>query len=341
MSTVKQAVIMVGGKGTRLLPLTLTRPKPILPVDDKPCLWYLMRSLAQAGVKEIILACGYRSEQLMDAIGDGSDLGVKVEYSFEDEPMGTAGAMKLVEDRLDDVFVAANGDVFADIDVEDQIRTHFESKASITISLVPVPNPCEFGTALVEDDGRISRFIDKPRPEEVLSNLINAGVYVVNKEVLGFVPEGQFCDFSMHIFPRVLQEGMRIQGFSLSGTWMDVGRPRDLLNANLDIARRYGHGSGEISGSDVKGEYYAGNGSKVVDSVLNDAVISEGSMIFGSELSNVLIMGSCNIDSAHIQDSIIGEGCRIGKGSDIRNAVIADGTEIPPGTRIDEGREVR
>lgn len=190
MTSVKQAVIMVGGKGTRLLPLTKNKPKPILSVDDKPCLWYLMRSFASAGIEEIILACGYRSQQLVDAIGDGSDLGIRVRYSFEDEPLGTAGAMKMVEDSLDEVFVAANGDVFADIDVIGQIEAHTSSGAAITISLIPVENPCEFGTALVEEDGRISRFIDKPRPEEVLSNLINAGVYVVNRDVLRYVPAG-------------------------------------------------------------------------------------------------------------------------------------------------------
>ena len=332
---------MVGGKGTRLLPLTKNKPKPILSVDDKPCLWYLLRSFASAGIDDVILACGYRSEQLVDAIGDGSDLGIRIRYSFEDEPMGTAGAMKLVENLLDDVFVAANGDVFADIDVSGQIQAHNESGASITISLIPVPNPCEFGTALVEDDGRISRFIDKPRPEEVLSNLINAGVYVVNKDVLRFVPEREFCDFSMHIFPRVLEEGLRIQGFPLRGIWMDVGRPRDLLRANQSIAERYGRGEGYISDSSISGSCYVGRDAHVSDSVLMDAIVSSGSDVRQSVLGNVLIMASCTIEGAHIQDSIIGESCVIGPGSDIRNSVLEDGMVIGPGTVLDEGRDVR
>ena len=186
---VRQAVVMVGGKGTRLLPLTETRPKIILPVADRPCLWYLLRSLARAGIEEVILACGYKSEQMREAIGDGSDLGLSIIYSYEDEPLGTGGAMKLVEDRLDDVFVAANGDVFASIDVASEIREHIDSGASVTISLTPVDNPCEFGIARVQPDGRITEFKEKPKPEEVFSNLINAGVYVLNRSVLGYVPE--------------------------------------------------------------------------------------------------------------------------------------------------------
>lgn len=179
---------MVGGKGTRLLPLTKNKPKPILSVNDRPCLWYLIKSFVNAGIEHVILACGYRSEELITAIGDGSDLGIRITYSFESTPLGTAGAMKLIEDQLDDVFVASNGDVFADIQMAEQIQTHLDTGSDVTISLTRVDNPCEYGTALVEDDGRITRFMDKPKPEEVLSDMINAGVYVVNKEVLRFVP---------------------------------------------------------------------------------------------------------------------------------------------------------
>jgi Nucleoside-diphosphate-sugar pyrophosphorylase involved in lipopolysaccharide biosynthesis/translation initiation factor 2B, gamma/epsilon subunits (eIF-2Bgamma/eIF-2Bepsilon) len=188
MGKVRQAVIMVGGKGTRLRPLTDTCPKPILPVLDRPCLDYLVESLAKGGVEEIILACGYRSEQVPLAIGDGSDRNISIEYSYEDVPMGTAGAIKILEDRLDDVFIGVNGDMFAEIDVKKQIDEHFSSGACITIALTPVENPCEFGIARVDETGRILEFKEKPKPEEVFSNLINAGLYVVNKDVMKLVP---------------------------------------------------------------------------------------------------------------------------------------------------------
>ena len=261
---VRQAVVMVGGKGTRLLPLTETRPKIILPVADRPCLWYLLRSLARAGIEEVILACGYKSEQMREAIGDGSDLGLSIIYSYEDEPLGTGGAMKLVEDRLDDVFVAANGDVFASIDVASEIREHIETGASVTISLTPVENPCEFGIARVKPDGRITEFKEKPRPEEVFSNLINAGVYVLNRSVLDYVPERTFYDFSKDLVPRLMADGHRIQGFQIDGIWMDVGRPHDLLGANLAVASaEYADSDWATGGSEIDGPFYMGAGSDV------------------------------------------------------------------------------
>ena len=151
---VRQAVLMVGGKGTRLLPLTENKPKPMLSVADRPCIWYLIRSMARAGIEEVILGCGYKPG-MMEALGDGSDLGVSIVYSYEDEPRGTAGAMKIVQNRLDDTFVAANGDVFADLDVAGEIERHIEMGAAVTDLLTPVDNQCEYGIAHVDDQLRI------------------------------------------------------------------------------------------------------------------------------------------------------------------------------------------
>ena len=326
---VRQAVVMVGGKGTRLLPLTETRPKIILPVADRPCLWYLLRSLARAGIEEVILACGYKSEQMREAIGDGS------------EPLGTGGAMKLVEDRLDDVFVAANGDVFASIDVASEIREHIESGASVTISLTPVENPCEFGIARVQPDGRITEFKEKPRPEEVFSNLINAGVYVLNRSVLDYVPEKTFYDFSKDLVPRLMVDGHRIQGFQIDGIWMDVGRPHDLLGANLAVASaEYADSDWATGGSEVDGPFYMGAGSDVSDSKISDSVVLAGSSVSGSDLDRVLVMRTCRVRDAKLENSILGDGCTIGEGAVVRNAVLADNTVVAPGEVLDEGRKV-
>lgn len=338
---VRQAVVMVGGKGTRLLPLTETRPKIILPVADRPCLWYLLRSLARAGIEEVILACGYKSEQMREAIGDGSDLGLSIIYSYEDEPLGTGGAMKLVEDRLDDVFVAANGDVFASIDVASEIREHIDSGASVTISLTPVDNPCEFGIARVQPDGRITEFKEKPKPEEVFSNLINAGVYVLNRSVLDYVPEKTFFDFSKDLVPMLMAEGHRIQGFQISGIWMDVGRPHDLLGANLAVASaEYGDGFWDVGGSEIEGPFYMGAGSSVAGSGLKDSVVLAGSSVSGSRLDRVLVMRNCTIDGATLENTILGDGCSVGEGAVVRNAVLADNTVVGPGEVLDEGRKV-
>ncbi len=338
---VRQAVVMVGGKGTRLLPLTETRPKIILPVAGRPCLWYLLRSLARAGIEEVILACGYKSEQMRDAIGDGSDLGMSIVYSYEDEPLGTGGAMKLVEDRLDDVFVAANGDVFASIDVAAEISEHMESGASVTISLTPVENPCEFGIARVMDDGRITEFKEKPKPEEVFSNLINAGVYVINRSVLDYVPKGEFFDFSKDLVPRLMADGYRVQGYQVSGIWMDVGRPHDLLGANLAVAEsEFGDVEWDVQGSEVEGRFFMGEGASVKDSSVRDSVVLAGSSVRGSDLDRALVMDGCVVEGAKVVDSILGAGCRIGEGAKVSNAVLADGTVVTPGEVLDGGRRV-
>jgi len=339
--SVKQAVVMVGGKGTRLLPLTETRPKIILPVADRPCLWYLLRSLAMGGIEEVILACGYKSERMRRTIGDGSDLGLSIEYSYEDEPMGTGGAMKLVEDRLDDTFVAANGDVFVSMDVSEEIETHQKTGAAVTIALTPVENPCEFGIARVDEELRITEFKEKPKPEEVFSNLINAGVYVLQKDVLSEIPENTFYDFSKDLVPRLMSEGRRIQGYEVNGIWMDVGRPRDLLRANLAIAdAEYADRDWKAPGCALDGSIYMGWGASAHGSRLTDVAILSQASVRSSDLDRVLVMEGCEINGAELRNAILGEGCRVGKGAKVSNSVLADGTVVKPGEVLDEGRNV-
>lgn len=338
MKKIRQAVIMVGGKGTRLRPLTETRPKPVLPVLDKPCLMYLIESMVNAGIDDVILACGYKSEKLVAEIGNGKELGISISYSYEDEPLGTAGAIKLIEDRLDDTFIAANGDVFADIDVAKEIDIHRRTEATVTLALTPVDNPCEFGIARIEDDGRISEFREKPRPEEVFSNLINAGVYVVEKRVMSEVPDGKAFDFSKELIPLLMGRGERIQSYRLEGSWRDVGRPSDLFGANRDMAlKRYGNHewSGErFLGSEIKRPFYAGEGVIMKESQADSSVILKESKILHSNLKDTLVMWNCNIDSSEISGSILGEGCMIGEGSVIIDSVLGDRTSVKPNSKI-------
>ncbi|MDR1690252.1 MAG: NDP-sugar synthase [Candidatus Methanoplasma sp.] len=338
MAKIRQAVIMVGGKGTRLLPLTKYRPKPVLPVLDKPCLRYLIESIAASGVEEIILACGYRSSQLVEAIGNGSDLGISIDYSYEDEPLGTGGAMKKVEGRLDETFVAANGDVFADISLEDQISTHFSCGAEVTLALTAVSNPCEFGIARLDDEDRIMEFKEKPKPEEVFSNLVNAGVYVVNRTALSDVPENTFFDFSKNLLPILMAKQKRIQGFRLNGLWRDVGRPADLLGANLGMASKLydqmSWGGSQMESTIVRKPFYMGKNASVIGSEVSAAVVMESTKVTGSKLVNSMIMKGCTVSNAKIENSIIGEGCRICQGAEITGSVIGDGSTIDAGRKI-------
>lgn len=335
---VKQGVIMVGGKGTRLHPLTETVPKPALPVLDRPCLKYLIKSFSDAGIKEIFLACGYKSDILRREIGDGSDMGVRLIYSDEDTPLGTGGAMKQLESVLDPVFVAANGDTLVDIDVRKVLDTHFTNNAKITIALTRVDNPCEYGIARLEADGRISEFKDKPRPEEVFSDRINAGVYVVNRDVLQYVPDRSFFDFSKDLVPLITEIGWRVQGHLLNnGVWMDVGRPSDLIRANLVMAdRRFATVDFPIGAdTEVARPFYLGNGSKISGSKVGSSAILDGCDISGSVISKSLIMRGCNVTGASITDSILGRDCVVEEGAVVRSCVLRDGTVVCRGTVLD------
>ena len=334
---VRQAVIMVGGKGTRLRPLTYTRPKPIVPVADKPCLGYLIDSFVRGGIEEIILACGYRSQQLADTIGDGSDRGITIRYSFEDKPMGTGGAIKLLEDQLDDVFMAANGDVFADIDVRKEIDTHLDNHADITLALTPVNNPWEFGTACMDDDGRIYRFMEKPKKEDVISNMINAGIYTVNKEMVSYIPKGQMYDFSKDLVPMKTEEGCRIWGHEIDGIWMDVGRRADVINSNMEVAKHV-RSIGVVSDTKVTEPVYIGKDAMVQSSVLDRASIMHDAFVTDSEIVNSVIMPGTRISGAVIRDSIIGENCTVNIGAEIVNSIIGDDVTVEKGQKLaDQG----
>ncbi|WP_400210774.1 sugar phosphate nucleotidyltransferase [Methanomethylophilus alvi] len=337
-SEVRQAVIMVGGKGTRLLPLTLTRPKPAMPVLDKPFLKYLIESMADAGIEEIFLACGYKSDVLAHAIGDGSDMGVRIIYSDEDTPLGTGGAIKRLEDRLDPVFLAANGDTLTSVDIAAQIREHFESGAAVTDSLSEVDDPSQAGVVRIDGDGRILEFQDKPKREEACSNLVNSGVYVVDKKVLGYIPKDTFYDFSKDLFPLLIEKGERLQGHMAKGIWVDIGRPHDLIRMNLVMADRLYRGhdwSDSAEDSVLDGTVYLGDGTVVRSSKVSESVISKGCDVRSSYLSGTFVMEACRIDGARVENSILGEGCVLKKGCLVVDSVLKDGTVVDENRKIE------
>lgn len=337
-SEVRQAVIMVGGKGTRLLPLTLTRPKPAMPVLDKPFLKYLIESMADAGIEEIFLACGYKSDILAHAIGDGSDMGVRIIYSDEDTPLGTGGAIKRLEDRLDPVFLAANGDTLTSVDIAAQIREHFESGAAVTDSLSEVDDPSQAGVVRIDGDGRILEFQDKPKREEACSNLVNSGVYVVDKKVLEYVPKDTFYDFSKDLFPLLIEKGERLQGHMAKGVWVDIGRPHDLIRMNLVMADRLYRGhdwSDSAEDSVLDGTVYLGDGTVVRSSKVSESVISKGCDVRSSYLSGTFVMEACRIDGARVENSILGEGCVLKKGCLVVDSVLKDGTVVDENRKIE------
>lgn len=346
MAKVRQAVIMAGGEGTRLRPLTSTRPKPLLPVLGRPCIEYTIRSMVRAGVEDIILALGYRSQDIRAALGDGKNIGARLEYSYEDVPMGTAGAVKLLEDRLDDTFLVGSGDTLTDADLGHLIDFHFRSGAEATMSLTQVERPEQFGIVGVDENGRITRFKEKPKPEEVFSNVINAGTYVLQRKVLEMVPQGQKWDFSKNLYMDMLAQGRGLYASTLQGYWKDIGRPSDLLEANLRMAEKTGEPSyvpgatteGNLvvnnigaSGATIFGPSYLGDGTHLGAGVLvRSSCIGEGTEVGeNTRLEGCLLLDRCIIErDVQLTDSILGQGCRVGPGVKICDTVMGDGTTL-------------
>jgi mannose-1-phosphate guanylyltransferase/phosphomannomutase len=219
-----KAVVMAGGEGTRLRPLTTNRPKPLVPVLGKPIAQHILEHLKRAGVDEVILTLYYLGDEIRSYFGDGSELGLKLVYSVEESPLGTAGSVKQAEDHLkDDTFIIVSGDALTDIDIEKALASHRANGAEATIVLQRVPNPLEFGVVLTEPDGRIQRFLEKPSWGEVFSDTVNTGMYILEPSVFNLMEHAKAYDWSSDIFPEILASGRKIYGHTMEEYWCDVG----------------------------------------------------------------------------------------------------------------------
>ena len=199
-----QALILAGGKGTRLRPLTVYTPKPIVPICNRPFLLYQIDTLKRAGITDITLSLSYQPHKIEQQLGDGSDFGVNLKYTVEPQPMGTAGAYKYAEDLIREPTVVFNGDILTDLDLKAVIREHNERRATATIVLTPVENPSAYGLVETETDGRVRRFLEKPKPDEITVNTINAGTYILEPRVLDYIPVGENHSFEYGLFPSLL-----------------------------------------------------------------------------------------------------------------------------------------
>jgi len=325
---------MAGGQGTRLRPLTLDRPKPMVEVLGRPVIDYVKDAMQAAGLSEVIVTTGYRGEMLAEHITSWSIPG---RINQEEVPMGTAGSVRLLLDELDSTFVVGSGDSVASFDIADLIATHKRVGAKVTMALWRVEDPTEFGIVGLSEnhqgevdgalsEGWISRFKEKPTSDEAFSNLINAGLYIIEPEVLARVPEGQKFDFSKQLFPMILEDGWPMYAKTIDGVWYDVGHPMELLKAQMTLIEKRGelpfpfpNGEVQIDG----GFHAAGVIAKSTRSVLLDGVKSEG------EVVESLLMANCFVHSgAIVTGSILGEGCVVEEGASISNCVIGPGERI-------------
>lgn len=320
-----KAVVMAGGEGTRLRPLTDDVPKPFIPVSGKPAIEYGLEAAVRAGVEEILITTYYKPQRLIERLGGGTRLGARIFYSVEDEALGTAGGVAKARSWLSDTFIVMSGDVLADVDLNELVAYHRKVGAEVTMALTTVDDPTQFGIVGLAKDGRIERFQEKPKKEEAFSNLVNAGIYVLEPSALAAVPATRAFDFSKDLFPHLLKEGRKLHGHSLQGVWLDVGRPADLLRAARLMGERhhaatggtYRHASAgvepgaRVATTDLYENARVGAGAVVEDSVLFAGVsVHERAVVKRS----LVAAGAVIEEGAHVEDSVLGAGSRVPAG---------------------------
>ncbi|MFZ4719783.1 MAG: sugar phosphate nucleotidyltransferase [Ilumatobacteraceae bacterium] len=327
-----RAVVLVGGFGTRLRPLTSSIPKPMLPVGHVPIIERLVANLARGGVTEVTLALGFKPEPFVEAFPDGRCAGVALRYAVEPEPLDTAGAIRFAADEagIDDTFVVANGDVLTDVDVAALVAFHRSHGAEGTLHLTPVPDPSAFGVVALDADGRVERFVEKPAPGTAPSNLINAGTYVLERSLVDRIPVLQKVSIERVTFPAVVADG-GLFAVATDDYWLDTGRPELYLQANLDlVAGRRPHDHCEPVHPDAT----LGKDVTVVDSVVGAGVtIGDHAIV----TSSVLLPGAVVGPGAVVQDSVVMG--QVGDGAEVRHSVLgADGVAGPGETVLGERR---
>jgi mannose-1-phosphate guanylyltransferase len=353
-----KALILVGGQGTRLRPLTVNTPKAMMPVLNRPFLEHVIRRLAGYGIKEIILTQGHLSQPIEGYFGDGNQFGVSLSYVVEDSPLGTAGAVKNAEKHLGDRFLVLNGDIFTDLDIAAMIRFHRERKAVSTISLTPVDDPTRYGLIETDPSGRVKRFLEKPSPDQITTDMINAGTYVLERRVLDGVPPQTQWSFERQLFPSLLERGQRVFAYPSPAYWMDIGHPKDYFQLNIDLLQ--GRSSQHIPTR--PDEVSVGEGSQVHEttSLTGPALIGRNCRI-GQKVTVVgptVIGDNCRLDegavikesniwhdtrigaSAKVVGSIIGDGCHIEAGSVVNDSVLGDNVTVAGGHRLEAGSHI-
>lgn len=303
-----KAIILVGGEGLRLRPLTCNIPKPMVPIVNKPFLEHMVDNLKRHNISEIILAICYLPEMIQDHFGNGSNFGIKMMYTFEHTPLGTGGAIKNAEPFIDDTFVVCNGDIFTDIDLTDMIQSHRLHKAQATIALTPIEDPTAYGVVEIDGECMVKAFIEKPLLENVTSNLINAGTYIFEPEILEYIPADIHNMVERGLFPEMVELGLPFFGYPSAAYWIDIGKSADYLKLHHDILM--GKAKARFPGK----------------SVADDVWLCEGCDVYSSAkiIGPVIIGNNCKIGpEVHISGpTVLGDSCTIGRGVTIDESVI-------------------
>lgn len=320
-----KAVILVGGEATRLLPLTCNTPKAMVPVLNIPFLEHVIRYLSKHQIKDIILAQGYLAQPIEDYLGDGSQLGVKLNYVVEDTPLGTAGAVKNAERYLDETFLMLNGDIFTDLDITAMVEHHLERKAKATIALTPVDDPTSYGLIETDAEGRITRFLEKPKQSQVTTNTINAGTYTLEPEILARIPPQTKVSIEREVFPKLLAQGERVYAYPYPEYWIDVGTPEKYLRLHRDLLS----GKSSQYAPALPGEVVIGKQSYIhpTAQIKGPVMIGDNCTIGrNARLTGPVVIGAgCTIlEDTVIEESIIWQNVQLGQRVNLRNSIIAD-----------------
>lgn len=338
-----KAVVMAGGQGTRLRPLTSNQPKPMLPIVGKPMMQHVMALASRHGVTDLVATVQFLASVIRNYFGDGSDLGVSLSYVTEQEPLGTAGSVKNAGRLLDDRFLVLSGDSLTDMDLTELMRAHEEKGAAVTVTLKRVENPLDFGIVITDEEGRIERFLEKPGWGDVFSDTINAGVYVIEREVLDFIPEGEEFDFSSDLFPLLLDKGLPLYGHVTEGHWTDVGTIEAYMDAQWQVLERAI--DVEISGFEVGEGIWLGDGAELDPEadVRGPAFIGENARVeAGATLLGHTVLGKSVVvkSGSTLQRCVVADGAYVGASSSLRGCVLGKNVDLKSGARVEEGAVV-
>ncbi len=327
-----QAVILAGGKGTRMRPLTVHMPKPAAPLVNRPFLFYQLDLLRGTGVEEVMVCLAYQPQRIEHVLTESEEYGFAIRYVVEATPLGTAGAFKNCEAHLEGTAIVLNGDILTDLDLVEVLRRHRETGAVATIVLTPVENPSAYGVVELAADGRVTRFVEKPRASEVSSRLVNAGIYILEPRVLAYIPEGRPFSFEYELFPLLLARGEPVYASVWEGYWRDIGTPSHYLRANLDVL------AGKVrTYSPVRlprGERF--DASAEIDRL--SVVDPSCTVKAGAEIVNSVVGPHCFIEEkVRIKDSVIWSATRIGAHAEVLGSVLGRGCHVGRAAQIAAG----
>jgi len=331
-----QAVILVGGEGTRLRPLTSTVPKPVVPLVDRPFISFMLEWLHRHGVDDVIMSCGFLATSVRNVLGDGSALGVRLRFVEEPEPRGTAGALKYAEPMLDESFLMLNGDVLTDIDLTAQIEQHRSSSARATLALVPVDDPTAYGLVRLDSERSVLEFVEKPSSDEIDTNLISAGAYVLERDVLDLIEPDRNVSIEREIWPQLVGNGLC--GFPSESYWLDIGTPARYLQGTFDILE----GKVQTAVGERLGEDYLGvaPSARIDGRVVPPAIVDPRCHVAeDAQVGSLVVLGpGVQVDSGTtIERSVVLNGAEIGPHCTLRDCIVAAGVRIGANTQISGG----